>query len=279
MARAMGEDIAARVEALAARGVVPTLAIVRVGDDEGNLAYERAARRRCEQLGIRTQISTFSRECTEDELLLAIRGINEDSHVHGALVLRPLPPHLDERHVSEALVAGKDVDGMTPGSLYGVVAGEPVGFPPCTAEAVMQLLRFYDVPLTGCRAVVIGRSLVVGRPVSLMLQAANATVTMCHTRTRNLEGICREAGLVVVATGHPGTFDAGCAAPGQVVVDVGTNWDEAAGKLVGDVDFAAVEPVVGAISPVPGGVGSVTTACLALHVTEAAERMGAAHDE
>jgi methylenetetrahydrofolate dehydrogenase (NADP+)/methenyltetrahydrofolate cyclohydrolase len=164
------------------------------------------------------------------------------------------------------------VDCITQGSLYGVFAGQPVGFPPCTAEAVVELLDYYQVPLEGAKVTVVGRSLVIGKPVSMMLQARNATVTMCHTRTRDLAAACRNADIVVAAAGHIGTVGAACASPQQVVVDVGINWDEKAGKLVGDVDFDSVEPVVRAITPVPGGVGSVTTAVLAKHVVEAAQR-------
>lgn len=272
VAKALTEELARRVEALASRGVTPKLALVRVGAREDDLAYERGAEKRCAKVGIAVEKVVLPEGCGQDELMAAISRVNADPSVHGCLMFRPLPRTLDEAAACSALAAEKDVDGITPGSLYGVFAGSASGFPPCTAEAVMELLRFYGYDLTGARVTVVGRSLVIGRPVSMLLQAANATVTMCHTRTRDLAVCCREADVVVLAAGHAGTFGPACAAPGQTVIDVGINWDEEAGRLVGDADFAAVEPVVRAITPVPGGVGSVTTACLAKHVVEACER-------
>lgn len=272
VAKALTEELAARVGNLSARGVVPTLALLRVGARPDDLSYERGALKRCERVGIRTVSRVLPRDCSQDELLAAIRDVNRDGSIHGCLMFRPLPQGLDEAAACSALLPSKDVDCATDGSLLGVLAGRRQGFPPCTAEAVMELLRFYGASLDGARVTVIGRSLVIGRPVSMMLQSANATVTMCHTHTRDLAAACREADVVVVAAGHPHTFGASCAAPGQTVVDVGINWDESAGRLVGDVDFDSVEPIVSALTPVPGGVGAVTTACLAKHVVEAAER-------
>ena len=237
VARALTEELGARVAALLARGVTPGLAILRVGERPDDLSYERAALKRCEKVGIAVRRVALPADCAQAELERAIRDVNADPAVHGCLMFRPLPASLDER-----------------------------------AEAVLQLLRHHGVALDGADVVVVGRSLVIGRPVSMLLQAANATVTMCHTHTRDLAAKCAAADVVVVAAGHAGTFGARCARPGQVVVDVGINWDEDARRLVGDVDFDAVEPIVGAITPVPGGVGSVTTACLAKHVVEAAER-------
>jgi len=272
VAKALTERLAARAAELTARGVTPKLALLRVGERADDLAYERAAVKRCDKVGIAVQRIALPADCGQAELEAAIDRVNADASVHGCLMFRPLPRQLDERAACARLDPAKDMDGVTEGSLAGVFCNERRGFPPCTAEAVLELLRHYGVALEGADVVVIGRSLVIGRPVSLMLQAANATVTMCHTRTRDLAAKCRAADVVVVAAGHPGTFGADCAAAGQVVVDVGINWDEAAGRLVGDVDFDAVEPIVRAVTPVPGGVGSVTTACLAKHVIEAAER-------
>lgn len=272
VAKALTEQLASRVEGLRTRGVTPRLALVRVGDRADDLAYERGALKRCEKVGIEVERLLLPAGCSQGELIAAIERVNADESIHGCLMFRPLPAGLDEEAACAALDPAKDVDCATDGSLLGVLANRRQGFPPCTAEAVMELLRFYGVALDGARVTVIGRSLVIGKPVSMMLQAANATVTMCHTHTRDLAAACRDADVVVVAAGHPGTFGAGCAASGQVVVDVGINWDEGAGRLVGDVDYAAVEPVVAGITPVPGGIGSITTACLAKHVVEAAER-------
>ena len=272
VAASLTEELTRRVSVLAERGITPKLAIVRVGERDDDLSYERGAEKRCAKVGIEVEKFLLPSDCSQQDLLDAIARVNADASIHGCLMFRPLPKTLDEQAVCAALDPAKDMDCITEGSLFGVFAGRPKGFPPCTAEAVMELLRFYGYDLGGANVTVIGRSLVIGKPVSMMLQAANATVTMCHTKTRDVAAACKGSEVVVVAAGHMGTFDASCAAPRQTVIDVGINWDESAGKLAGDVDFDAVEPIVSAITPVPGGVGSVTTACLAKHVVEAAER-------
>lgn len=272
VARELSANVAERVQALRSRGVVPTLAIVRVGEREDDLAYERGATKRCEAVGIALRKIVLDASCTQGDLLAAIGGVNADDSIHACLLFRPLPAGLDEAMACAALDPAKDVDCATDQSLLGVFANRELGFPPCTAEACVELLDHYGVALDGANVVVVGRSLVIGRPVSLMLQARDATVTMCHTHTRDVAALCRQADVVVVAAGHANTFGAEAARDGQVVVDVGINWDDDAGKLCGDVAFAEVEPVVAAITPVPGGVGSVTTAVLAKHVVQAAER-------
>ena len=272
VAKALTERLVPQVEELVSQGVRPTLAIVRVGEREDDLSYERGATKRAEKVGLGLRKFVLPADCSQERLAGVIREVNEDVSIHGCLLFRPLPKTLDEAAICALLDPAKDVDCITQGSLYGVFAGQPVGFPPCTAEAVVELLDYYQVPLEGAKVTVVGRSLVIGKPVSMMLQARNATVTMCHTRTRDLAAACRNANVVVAAAGHIGTVGVACASPQQVVVDVGINWDERAGKLVGDVDFDSVEPVVRAITPVPGGVGSVTTAVLAKHVVEAAQR-------
>lgn len=272
VAAAITEDLLPRVAALRAQGVEPALALIRVGERPDDLSYERGACKRAEKAGIAVRTFVLPADCAQADLLAAIAEVNEDPAIHGCLMFRPLPAHLDEEAACAALDPAKDVDGITAGSLFGVFANRPVGFAPCTAEAVVELLERSGVELEGARVTVVGRSLVIGRPVALMLQARNATVTMCHTRTRDLAASCRAAEVLVVAAGHAGTVGASCAAPGQVVVDVGINWDDAAGKLVGDVAFDEVEPVVARITPVPGGVGAVTTAVLVQHVVAAAER-------
>lgn len=272
VADAIVEQQHTRVDALRAQGVQPTLAIVRVGEREDDLSYERAAERRMQAVGVGVKKFQLSADCTQGELLEAIEAVNADTGIHGCLVLRPLPKHLDEVAACEALDPAKDVDGITRTSIYGVFANQQTGFSPCTADACVRLLDHYGYELEGARVTVVGRSLVIGKPVAMMLLAHNATVTMCHTRTRDLPAACRDAEILVVAAGHIGTVGADAVAPGQVVVDVGVNWDDEAGKLVGDVVFDQVEPVVRAVTPVPGGVGSVTTAVLASHVVEAAER-------
>ena len=265
-------ELAERVGTLKAKGVVPRLAIVRVGEREDDLAYERGALNRCAKAGIEVRQFILPDTCTQQELLEVIQHVNNDKSLHGCLMFRPLPAHFNEREACEALLPKKDVDCSTHESLYGVFAGEDTGFAPCTAEACIELLERSKVALEGARVCVIGRSLVVGKPVSIMLQARNATVTMCHTRTRNLPEVCQSADILVVAAGHPRTIDASHVRSGQTIIDVGINWDESAGKLVGDVAFDEVAPIVDAISPVPGGVGSITNAILASHVVIAAER-------
>ena len=272
VADAINDELAPRIEALKSDGVLPTLAIVRVGEREDDLSYERGASKRCETLGLGLKKFVLDADCTQDELMAVIEQVNADTSIHGCLMFRPLPAHLDEEAACAALAPEKDVDGITAGSLYGVFANRAYGFPPCTSEACVRLIEHYDYRLEGARVAVVGRSLVIGKPVSMMLQAKNATVTMCHTRTRDLDAACREADILVVAAGHINTVGANAVREGQVVVDVGINWDADAGKLCGDVDFDAVESIAGAVTPVPGGVGSVTTAVLALHVVEAAER-------
>ena len=272
VADALSEELTSRVQRLRARGIAPTLAILRVGEREDDLSYERGALKRCEALGIDVRSVVLDASCSQQQLMDAISQVNEDDAIHGCLMFRPLPAHLDEAAACQALDPAKDMDGITQGSAFGVFANQKVGYPPCTADACMQMCRHYGIELEGARVTVVGRSLVIGKPVSMMLQAANATVTMCHTRTRDLAAECRDADILVVAAGHMGTVGADAVAPGQTVIDVGINWDEAAGKLAGDVVYTEVEPIVGRITPVPGGVGSVTTAVLASHVVEAAER-------
>ena len=271
VANAITEQLIVRAGALKARGIEPTLAIVRVGERGDDLAYERGAVKRCEKVGITVRHYVLDAAASQAELLAVIDEINRDAAIHGCLMFRPLPKHIDERAVCEALDVNKDVDCMTSLSLSGVFTGSGVGFAPCTAQSVIELLEHYGIELAGKRAAVIGRSLVIGKPVSMLLQERNATVTMCHTKTVDMPKICREADVLVAAAGHAETVTPEFTNPGQVVVDVGIN-AAPDGKLVGDVDFDAVAPLVAAITPVPAGVGSVTTAVLCKHVIEAAEK-------
>ena len=271
VADALNEKMAADVVALKEKGVVPTLAIFRVGERADDLSYERGAMKRCEKVGIRVESVILPEICTQAELMAAIEAINADDRIHGCLMFRPIPKHLDEDAACEALKTCKDVDSMTAASLKTVFTGRGAGYAPCTAQSCIELLKYYGIDPAGKRAAVIGRSLVIGRPVSMMLQAYNATVTMCHTKTRDLPGVCREAEILVVAAGNAGVADASFTNPDQVVIDVGINVLPD-GSICGDVCFDEVEPKVRAISPVPSGVGSVTTAVLCKHVIEAAEK-------
>ena len=258
--------------ALRARGIVPTLALVKVGDRSADAAYERGARKRAAEAGVEVISREFPEDVAREDVLSAILELDADSSVHGILLFRPLPKQLDEAVLCAAIAPGKDVDAATEASLSGVYTGSGAGFAPCTAQAVVEMLLHYGVPLQGAHVCVIGRSQVVGKPCASLLLDKNATVTVCHSRTRNLADITGRADVVVVATGRARAFGVECFASGQTVIDVGINWDEASGRVVGDVDFDAVEPVVEAISPVPGGVGAVTSAVLISHVVAAAER-------
>lgn len=271
VAAALSEELIARAEKLKQAGTIPTLAILRVGERPDDISYETGAMKRCAKIGIEVRHFLLPADCTKEQLLDTIRQINGDGSIHGCLMFRPLPDKDMEDAACALLAPEKDVDCMTSGSLASVFTGKGAGYPPCTAQACIELLDHYGVALTGKRAAVIGRSLVIGKPVSMMLQQKNATVTMCHTRTVDMPGVCREAEVIIAAAGKAGVVNGAFAAPGQVVVDVGINVDEN-GKLCGDVKYDEVEPVVAAITPVPGGVGAVTTAVLAKHVIEAAEK-------
>ncbi len=268
---ALNERIKADVAALNAKGIKPTLGIIRVGERPDDLSYERGATKRCETLGVEYKKYLLPADVSQEELLKVVDEVNKDDNIHGVLMFRPLPKHIDQTLVENALAAEKDVDCQTDASLGGVFTGKKVGFPPCTPQACMEILDHYGIDCTGKKAVVIGRSLVVGKPAAQMLIKKNATVTTCHTRTIDMPSVAREAEILIVAAGRAGVVGAEYAAPGQIVIDVGINVNEE-GKLCGDVDYAAVEPIVDAITPVPGGVGSVTTSVLVGHVVEAAMR-------
>ena len=271
VAAALSESLIQRTNALKEKGVTPTLAIVRVGAREDDLSYERGAMKRCEKIGVAVKNFVLDAEATQEELLAVIDQVNKDDSIHGCLLFRPLPKHMDDETVRAALSPAKDMDGITDGSLAGVFAGTKQGFPPCTAQACMEILAHYGYELKGKRVTVVGRSLVIGKPVAMMLLQKHATVTICHTRTADMPAECRKAEILVVAAGKAGVVNEDFVSPGQVVIDVGINVNDE-GKLCGDVAYDKVEPVVEAITPVPGGVGSVTTSVLAGHVVEAAER-------
>ena len=268
---AMNEANAARCAALKEKGIAPTLAVVRVGAREDDLSYERGVMTRCGKVGVEVKQYLLPADAAQDDLLKVIAQINADPSIHGCLLFRPLPRQFDDRTVRAALAPEKDIDGITDGSLAGVFTNTAIGYPPCTAQACLEILKYYSIPLSGRRAVVVGRSLVVGKPAAMMLDRENATVTICNSRTQDLPALCREADVLVVAMGRMGAIGGDCLRAGQVVVDVGIHVNEE-GRLCGDVRFAEAEPVVDAITPVPGGVGTVTTSVLVGHVVEAAEK-------
>lgn len=272
---AMNEVNAARCAALSEKGIIPTLAVVRVGAREDDLSYERGVMTRCGKVGVAVRQFLLPADASQDELLDVIQKINADASIHGCLLFRPLPKQFDDRTIRAALDPKKDIDGITDGSLAGVFTNTAIGYPPCTAQACLEILKYYQIPLSGKRAVVVGRSLVVGKPAAMMLDRENATVTMCNSRTQDLPALCREADVVVVAIGRMGAIGGDALREGQVVVDVGIHVNEE-GKLCGDVRFSEADPLVDAITPVPGGVGTVTTSVLVGHVVDAAEKAAAA---
>ena len=272
VAAALAEKTAADAETLKARGIVPTLAILRVGAREDDLSYERGAVKRCAAAGIEVRSVVLPENVEQAALMDALSTLNRDESVHGILMFRPLPAHLDEEAARKALDPAKDVDGVTDGSLAGVFTGSHEGFSPGTAQAVVEILKHYGIPLKGKTAAVIGRSLVVGRPAAMLLMEQGATVTVCHSKTTDTAAVTRQADVVVAAAGQMRAFGAGYFTPGQVVIDVGIHFNESTGKLCGDVRQEEAEPIVSALTPVPGGVGAVTTAVLVSHVTEAALR-------
>lgn len=258
-------------------GRKPCLAIVRVGEREEDLSYERGAKKRMDSIGIDTRVYAFDREISMEKFYPAFLKINMDPEVDGILLFRPLPSQLDEKRIVEAIDPAKDIDGISSGNLAEIFMGSRLGFAPCTAQAVTELLHYYGIILEGKRVAVLGRSLVVGKPLAMLLLQENATVTMCHSRTRDIRQVCREADIVVSAIGKARWVDKSFLSPEAVVIDVGINTDSE-GRLCGDVDFENICDIASKATPVPGGVGAVTTAVLAKHVVEAAlRRQGGSH--
>lgn len=269
VAKSMKEDLIRRTEALKSRGISPKLCIVRVGSRPDDLAYERGAKKRMELVGIDCQVLELAEDISQAEFEAAFQKVNQDPAVHGILLFRPLPAHLEEEPVKAMIDPRKDVDCMSPVNMAKVFAGDETGFAPCTAEAVMAMLEAYDIDPKGKRAVVVGRSMVIGKPAAMMLLKKNATVTICHTRTVDLKETCRQAQILIAAAGRAKMISGDMVGEGAVVADVGINVDEA-GNLCGDVDFEEAKERASYISPVPKGVGSVTTSILADHVLRGA---------
>ena len=263
-------QIAAGVAALKSeKGVTPGLAVILVGDNPASVSYVTAKEKACVEAGMHSREIRLPASVAEADLLAEIARLNADPAIHGILVQLPLPKGFDEKKVIDAIAPEKDVDGFTPENVGKMLIGEEC-FLPCTPHGIIKLIEVTGMKLAGKHAVVIGRSLVVGKPAAMMLLKKNATVTVCHTRTKDLAERAREADILIAAAGRAGIVGEGCFREGQIVLDVGINVNEE-GKLCGDVDFAAAEPVAEAITPVPGGVGAVTTSVLARHVVEAAE--------
>jgi len=270
LSRHLRADVARRVQALQARGVTPGLAVILVGDNPASQVYVRNKVKACEDTGMRSVLETWPATMTEAELLARVAAMNADASIHGILVQLPLPAHIDAQRVIEAIDPAKDVDGFHVASAGALMTGLP-GFWPCTPHGCMKMLEHIGYDLRGKHAVVIGRSNIVGKPMAMMLLQANATVTVCHSATRDLASHTRQADVIVAAVGKRNVLTADMVKPGAVVIDVGMNRNDD-GKLCGDVDFDGVKAVAGWITPVPGGVGPMTITMLMVNTLASAER-------
>lgn len=270
VAKAMKETLIKDVNTLKEQGVVPNLTIVRVGARPDDLAYERGALKRMELTGIDCKVLELPEDISQEAFENEFKKVNDEETVHGILLFRPLPEHLNEEPIKKMINPLKDVDCMSDINIAKVFSGDKDGFAPCTAEAVVEMLKHFGVGLSGKKVTIVGRSMVVGKPLSMLMLGENATVTVCHTRTKNLTDECKKAEVLVAAAGKAAMIKADMVSEGTVVADVGINVNEE-GQLCGDVDYEEVSEVASMISPVPGGVGSITTSILAKHVIRSAK--------
>ncbi|MEA3395318.1 MAG: bifunctional methylenetetrahydrofolate dehydrogenase/methenyltetrahydrofolate cyclohydrolase FolD [Pseudomonadota bacterium] len=274
LSKQLRADVAQRAAALKARGITPGLAVILVGDNPASQVYVRNKVKACEDSGLHSVLEKYEASMTEAQLLARIEALNNDPAIHGILVQLPLPAHIDAHKVIEAISPAKDVDGFHVASAGALMVGQP-GFWPCTPYGCMKMLESINYDLKGKHAVVIGRSNIVGKPMALMLLGQNATVTVCHSATKDLKAMTLQADVIVAAVGKRNVLTADMVKPGAVVIDVGMNRNDE-GKLCGDVDFEGVKQVAGWITPVPGGVGPMTITMLLVNTMEAAERVAAA---
>ena len=270
VAAAIKEELQKELEELRLKKIVPRLGIVRVGARQDDLAYERGAVKKMGDVGIECTIFEMPEDISQADFEKQFSEVNDNPEIHGILLFRPLPKHLDEEAVKQMINPLKDIDCMSPVNISKVFSGDEDGFAPCTPEAVMEALEHYGIELKGKRVTVIGRSMVVGKPLSMLLVKSNATVTICHTRTKELEKTCKEAEILIAAAGKAKMVTEDFVSEGSIVIDVGINVD-AEGKLCGDVDFEKVAKKASYITPVPGGVGTITSSILAKHVLRAAK--------
>ncbi|MCL2566260.1 MAG: bifunctional 5,10-methylenetetrahydrofolate dehydrogenase/5,10-methenyltetrahydrofolate cyclohydrolase [Defluviitaleaceae bacterium] len=265
-------EIEKDIEFLTSKGIKCAMAAIRVGERPDAVSYEKATMKWLDKLGIACEAFTYPENISKTDFFAEIEKINNMPNIHGMLLFRPMPKELDTGEVEYIISPEKDIDGMNPVNFGKICGSDDTGYAPCTAKAVMEILKYHNIDLSGKKAVVIGRSMVIGRPVSMMLLNENATVTICHSRTKDLAAVCREADILVAAIGKAGFVTADFIKEGAVVVDVGINVTDE-GKVVGDVDFDGVSPKCSYITPVPGGVGSVTNAVLARHIVKAAKQL------
>lgn len=267
VANAINEKLMEQVKSI--EGPLPHLAIIRVGERPDDCSYERGAVKKMDKVGVRCTTYTFDADIDNETFQTEFDKINENPDIDGILMLRPLPKQLDEKQIENKIDPRKDLDGISPLNLAKVYAGDENGYAPCTAEAVIEMLDYAGIDIKGKRVTVVGRSLVIGKPVSMLLMKRNATVTVCHTKTVDMEGTCKNAEILVAAAGSARMIKKDYVAEGAIVVDVGINVDEE-GNLCGDVDFDTITDIAAIATPVPGGVGSVTTSVLAKHLVKAA---------
>ncbi|MFR2470243.1 MAG: bifunctional 5,10-methylenetetrahydrofolate dehydrogenase/5,10-methenyltetrahydrofolate cyclohydrolase [Lachnospira sp.] len=267
VANAINEKLMEQVKSI--EGPLPHLAIIRVGERPDDCSYERGAVKKMDKVGVRCTTYTFDADIDNETFQAEFDKINENPDIDGILMLRPLPKQLDEKQIENKIDPRKDLDGISPLNLAKVYAGDESGYAPCTAEAVIEMLDYAGIDIKGKRVTVVGRSLVIGKPVSMLLMKRNATVTVCHTKTVDMAGTCKNAEILVAAAGSARMIKKEYVADGAVVIDVGINVDDE-GSLCGDVDFDAISDIAAAATPVPGGVGSVTTSVLAKHLVKAA---------
>ena len=272
VADAIRDNLIKDIEVLKEKGVTPTLAVVRVGNRTDDVSYENSILKRCSTMGIETKLFTLDSCIEMEEFINVLDGINKDKNIHGVLTFRPFPKHLDAEVINGFINAEKDSDCMNPENLEKIFEGKMDGVMPCTPEAVMEIIKFYGYNLEGKNIAVINRSMVVGKPLSMMLLAENATVTICHSKSKNLAEITSKADIVITAVGRANMLDNSYFNKDSVVIDVSIN-DAGNGKICGDVNFELVKENVAAITPVPGGVGSVTTNLLLKHVVEACKNL------
>ena len=272
VADAIKAELTKKVELLKDKGITPKLGIIRVGARPDDLFYEGGAKKTCSIVGMDSEVFEYPEDIDQASFEKAVIEVGTKKDVHGILMFSPLPKSLDERKIRSLIPVEKDVDCLTIGGAAKVFTDDSTGFPPCTPTACMEMLHFYDIPIKGKKCVVLGRSLVVGKPMAMLLLREHGTVTICHSRTENLAEVCKEAQILVAAVGRAKMVKADFVKPGQIVIDVGINADlDNPGKYCGDVDFADAEPIVEKISPVPAGVGSVTTSVLCKHTIMACE--------
>lgn len=267
VANAINEKLMEQVKSI--EGPLPHLAIIRVGERPDDCSYEIGAVKKMDKVGVRCTTYTFDADIDNETFQAEFDKINENPDIDGILMLRPLPKQLDEKQIENKIDPRKDLDGISPLNLAKVYAGDESGYAPCTAEAVIEMLDYAGIDIKGKRVTVVGRSLVIGKPVSMLLMKRNATVTVCHTKTVDMAGTCKNAEILVAAAGSARMIKKEYVADGAVVIDVGINVDDE-GNLCGDVDFDAISDIAAAATPVPGGVGSVTTSVLAKHLVKAA---------